>query len=106
MLEDLRAEARPDQLQDVETTFELMQGIDVTEFSNRQYIGVDDRYTYRIDVTMDMIMGGEALGLDDRDLQMTMHLDMYLSDFNESFNVTIPEDAFILPLAMLMQTGS
>ena len=105
-LEDLRAESRPDQKQDVELVYELMQGIEVRDFSNRQYIGIDDRYTYRMEVSMDMLMGGKALGLDDRGLEMTMRLDMHLSDFNQPVNVTIPEDAFILPLAMLMQMGS
>lgn len=104
--EDLRAEARPDQMQDVEMAFALMQGIDVAEFTNRQYIGIDDHFTHRMDVALEMAMDGEALGMEGADLHITMYFDIHLSDFNESVNVAIPEDAFVLPLAMFMQMGN
>lgn len=102
-IEDLQAEARPDQMQDVEMAFALTQNIDVKNFSNRQYIGMDDRYTHRMDLAMDIVMRGAALGLDEGGLNMTIRFEIYLSDFNEPFDVVIPEDAFILPLAMLTQ---
>lgn len=104
-VEDLRAEARPDQMQDVDTAFALIQGIDVTEFAERQYIGIDDHYTHRMDILLEMAMDGEVLGMEGVDSQITMYFDFYLSDFNESVNVAFPEDAFILPMAMLMQMG-
>jgi hypothetical protein len=105
-MEDFGAQAGTDQLQDVQLAYELMQSFEVAEFSYRQYIGLDDRYTYRTDVSMNMLMPGDALGVGNRDLSMTMQLDMHLSDFDQSFDVTIPEDAFILPLAMFSQMGS
>ncbi len=105
-VEDLIAEARPNQLGDVDTAFALMQGLDVKKFSTRQYIGIDDLYTHWVDMSMDVALSGEALGMESLDMWITMSFGMNLADFNETFDVSIPEDAFVLPLAMLAQMGS
>ncbi len=81
---------------------ELMDAIDVGEFSVIQYIGLDDKYTYGIDAVVDMSMSLKENG---QEMNSSISFDMsaILSKFGEPFDVTIPEDAFVFPLAMLMQ---
>ena len=82
----------------------LLDSINFRALSTREYIGLDDRYTYRIDMKMDMTMtlddGAEAI---DGALVMDMRVD--LSDFNQPVAVEIPEDIFVFPLTMMMQMG-
>ncbi len=68
----------------------------------REYIGIDDAYTYRMDAAMEMAMAGESLGLQS-ETAIAMRMDFTLSGFNEPVEVEIPEDAMIFPLAMMLQ---
>lgn len=71
----------------------------------RQSIGLSDHYTYRTELSMGMAGAAAQAGeLGATDMSMAMTLDQ--SHFNEPVEVAIPEDAFILPLAMLMQMGN
>ncbi len=71
----------------------------------RQSIGLSDHYTYRTELSMGMAGAAAQAGeMGATDLSMAMTLDQ--SHFNEPVEVTIPQDAFILPLAMLMQMGN
>lgn len=71
----------------------------------RQYIGLSDHYTYRTELSMEMGSADvQAGGLGASEMSLSMTLDQ--SNFNEPVTASIPEDAFILPLAMLMQMGN
>lgn len=78
-----------------------------TELTMWQYIGLSDHYTYRTAVSMEM--GDSDVENDGQsqvvmDMSLSMTLDQ--SNFNEPVIVEIPEDAFVMPLAMLMQMGN
>lgn len=65
-----------------------------------EYISLADSYTRRVEVamaTMDIVTG-EAPPVS---FSMTMSLD--LSEFNEPVDVALPEDVFVMPLAMMQQ---
>lgn len=81
---------------------ELLDLIDFRQLKAREYIGLDDRYAYRIDMLIDVTM---APGEGDQALAGALVMDMRvdLSDFNQPVEVEIPEDIFVLPLAMMMQ---
>ncbi|MCY4539617.1 MAG: hypothetical protein OXE52_15470 [Chloroflexi bacterium] len=70
-----------------------------TELTMWQYIGLSDHYTYRTAVSMEM-------GDSDVDMAMSLSMTLDQSNFNEPVVVEIPEDAFVMPLAMLMQMGN
>ena len=63
----------------------------------RQYVGLDDLYVHRLVVSMDVSDEGPS--------SMSMTLSIDLSDFNVPVEVELPEDTFVLPLAMLEQLG-
>lgn len=105
-LEEIQAEAGADQAVDAEMALAMTQSIEAGEMSSRHYIGIDDRFTHRIDLVMDLTIGSEFAGLGEGDLNLTVDIDIYLSAFNQPVSVEIPEDAVIFPLAMMMQMGS
>ncbi len=104
-LDDVLAEAEPDEVQYADLMLALMQQLDVRDLSYRQYIGLDDHYTHRIDFTMGVTIGGEALGMEGMDFNITMSVDIDLSRFNESFDVKLPDDVMLIPLEMLLGMG-
>ena len=89
-------------LDDPQMLSEIMDSIEVGEFSVTHYIGLDDSYTYGLDVLMDFSMSYTENGQ-----PMTSSIDMemaaLLSKFGEPVEVAIPEDIFAFPLAMLLQ---
>ena len=89
-------------LDDPLTLSEIMDSIEVGEFSVTQYVGLQDSYTYRMDILVDMSMSYTENG---QQQNSSINLDMsaILSKFGEPFDVEIPEDAFVFPLAMMMQ---
>lgn len=97
--------AATNDLDDADSAEGLIEAINVSEFAVRQYIGLDDKYTYRMKMSLDMSMAfedeGEAI-----DWAMVMGMNIDLSDFGEPVVVEIPEDAFVFPLAMMMAMGS
>lgn len=94
-----------DDMEDSQAAAQMMEAIDVSEFSVRQYIGLGDSYTYRIVMALDMTMASESGDLD-ADAQIVMDMSIDLSNFNEPVEVEIPEDAFVFPLAMMLTMGS
>ena len=75
---------------------ELMDGIAVNAFESRHYIGLDDGYSYRTE--LDMSLTDASYGEGSISLDMVVDL----SNFNQPVAVEIPEDAFVIPLAMMM----
>ena len=104
-LEDVLAEAEPDEAQYADLLLAVMQHLDVRDFSARQYIGLDDRYTHRIDFTMDMTIGGELLEMEGMDFNITVSVDIDLTGFNEPFDVELPDNMMLIPLEMLLRIG-
>ncbi len=97
--------AASNELDDPEEVAKLMEAIEVSDFTMREYIGLDDHYTYLIDISLDMTISSEASELGD-DGSFVMDMSMEVSDFNEPVEIEIPEDAFVFPLAMMMAMGS
>lgn len=97
--------AATSEVDDPQAISDFIDSIDVSDFHVTQYIGLDDHYTYRMDMLMDL-----ALPADMEDLgqvsSFVMDMVIELSSFGEPVDVSIPEDAFVLPLAMMMQMGS
>lgn len=89
-------------LDDPLTLREIMDSIEVGEFSITQYIGLVDSYTYGTDIVADMSMSFTEDGQETTS-SISFEMAAILSDFGEPVDVPIPEDAFIFPLAMLMQ---
>lgn len=89
-------------LDDSRTQSEIMESMEVGEFSVTHSIGLDDRYTYGLDILADLSMSHTENGQ-----QMTstinMEMDAQLSGFDEPVEVSISEDIFAFPLAMLQQ---
>ena len=104
-LEDVLAEAEPDEAQYADLLLALMQDLDVRDFSYRQYIGLDDHLMHRIDFTMDVTIGGEVLGMEGMDFNITASVEIDLSGFNEPFDVELPENVMLIPLEMLLGMG-
>lgn len=71
-----------------------------------QYIGLDDSYNYRTEVSMDFAIDGQMMGdasMGSMGLGFDMAID--LSNFNAPVDIQIPEDAMIVPFEMLMGGG-
>lgn len=92
-------------LDDTEDMQLLIDAMETHDISMREYIGLDDHYTYLIDVSLDMTLAGDVYELDS-DGSIVMDMSMEVFDFNEPVEVEIPEDAFVFPLAMMMAMGS
>ncbi len=101
---DLLAAAAND-MDDSKAAGDLMEALEAGEFSVTQYIGLDDKYTYGLDMLMDMDMSYTENG-QQRNASISMDLKAKLSDFGQPVDVEIPEDVFVFPLAMMMQMGS
>ena len=75
----------------------MMGSLEGATMRVRQYVGLDDLYVHRLVVSMDVSDEGTS--------SMSMTLSIDLSDFNVPVEVELPEDTFVLPLAMLEQMG-
>ena len=71
-LEDVLAEAEPDEVQYADMVLAIMQHLDVRDFSWRQNIGLDDRYTHRIDFTMDLTIAGDFMEMEGMDFTIVL----------------------------------
>lgn len=70
----------------------------------RDYIGLEDFYSHRIAVFMDVGMAAaDADGTAAESFSMSFAIEFDLSDFNAPVDVEMPADAVIFPYAMLMQ---
>ena len=97
--------AASNDMDDPQAVSELMDAIDIGEFSVTQFIGLDDSYTYAVDLSMDMSMSFTDNG-QELTSSINFELDAVLSNFGEPVEVNIPEDTFVFPLAMLLQMGA
>jgi hypothetical protein len=87
----------------------IFEGISV---STTQYIGLEDYYTYRTMMAMDMSFDAASLaefapeGEDTSDMtgsfSMSFSGDVSMSNFNEAVEVTVPEDAQVIDPMMFM----
>ena len=82
----MSADAAADQ-SEVETMLESFQDAALVI---REHIGLEDFYAYRVDVAAESAFASFALRID-------------LGDFNAPVDVDIPDDAFILPHALMTQ---
>lgn len=105
-LEDIQAEVESDQEVNAEEALAMAHSIDMRSMASRQYIGIADHFTYRMRMMMDLALDGESVGAGYGDINLIMNIDVYLSEFNQPVNVEIPEEAFVLPLAMMLQMGN
>lgn len=67
-----------------------------------EYISLADSYTQRMEVAMTTMDEAQA---ETAPFSMNMTMRMDLSAFNEPVDVLLPEDVFVMPLAMMMQMG-
>lgn len=92
--------------EDPQVGMDLIQHIAVNAFSSRQYIGLDDRFSYGMDLAFDMEIAGEFYGTPGSSMAVVFDMSIETSDFNVPVHVEIPEDAFVFPLSMMMQMGN
>ena len=92
--------------EDPQVGMDLIQHIAVNAFSSRQYIGLDDRFSYGMDLAFDMEIAGEFYGTPGSSMAVVFDMSIETSDFNVPVHVEIPEDAFVFPLSMLTQMGN
>lgn len=105
-LEDIQAEVGSDQEVNAEEALAVARSMDVRSLASRHYIGIADHFSYRMEMVIDLALDGESVGAGYGDINLIMNIDIYLSEFNQPVNVEIPEEAFVLPLAMMLQMGS
>ena len=101
---DIVAEAKEGQ--DPGMALEMMQHMMVNELASRQYIGLNDHYTYGLDVALDLVIDGEFMDSPGNSMTVVLDVDIEMSDFNQPVEVEIPEDAAVFPLAMLLQMNN
>ena len=76
------------------------------ELTNRHYIGLEDSYSYREELTGAFRVEGLSMEGETGDLDVTMTMSIDLSAFNEPVVVELPEDVPAFPLAMMLAMGS
>ncbi|MCY3575349.1 MAG: hypothetical protein OXG92_01240 [Chloroflexi bacterium] len=97
---------------DAETIEELMAPFGLAgtlgsgSMTNTHYIGLDDGYSYRQELSGSFSVGGLAMGEASGDMSATMSMTIDLSAFNEPVEVELPEDVPAFPLAMMLAMGS
>ncbi len=84
-----------------ETTvaLDMLRDITVQEDVQREYIGLDDGYTHRHELVLAAILKEGEAG----ETSLNLSMDIELKAFNQPVEVEIPEDAFAIPLGMMMQ---
>ncbi len=83
----------------------LGMDISIDAMLSRSYIGLDDGYTYRMELATTVDVGG--LDMDDMagDLQINLVMHIDLSAFDQPIEVDIPEDVPAFPLGMMLAMG-
>ena len=78
------------------------------ELIARNYIGLDDHYSHRVEIEGTLSLSLSLAGSDGNVSQSAfgVDIDIDLSDFNQAVSVEMPEDAFVFPLAMVMAMSS
>jgi len=72
------------------------------EMSARQYIGLEDAYTHLLEMDLDI----DRAPAGEETVKTVLGFDMRMSAFGEPVAVEIPEEAMVLPLAMMAQMGN
>ena len=85
---------------------DLSQEADASGITGRQYIGLEDHYTFRMELSIDMSAPGAVIGEDAGDKNLVVDLAIAMSEFNKPVDVEIPEDVMVFPLLMMLQMGS
>jgi len=81
--------------------------LDNMQLSVRSYVGLEDFYTYRAIADFAMELDGESMGYARGGVASAQFsIDVVMTEHNQPVEVEIPEDAFILPLSLLLQMGS
>ena len=88
-------------LKDSAAVESMMDAVSVDELTMRVYIGLDDAYTYRMEMAMQVAIADDASAFGSGGA-ISMSADILFSDFNQPVDVEIPEDAVIFPLAMML----
>lgn len=89
--------------EEIDAVMGMLEGMQI---NMRQYVGLDDFYTYRMEFMMDFEMNGETMGdpsMGTVGFGFDMTMDM--NAFNVPVDVTVPADAQIFPFEMLMGSG-
>ncbi|MCY4466161.1 MAG: hypothetical protein OXE46_11560 [Chloroflexi bacterium] len=85
-------------------------GVDGTissgELTDRHYIGLNDGYTYRNEISGAINVDGFTIEGTTGYLDVAISMSMDLSAFNEPVEVELPEDVPAFPLAMMLAMGS
>lgn len=76
------------------------------EMTHRHYVGLDDGYTYRQEMSGAFRVNGLTIEDTTGDLDATISLVVDLSAFNEPVVVELPEDVPAFPLAMMLAMGN
>ena len=75
-----------------------------SQLSAQNYVGLEDHYTHRAVMAFDIVMDGDDSGFEDiGEITMEMEMSVEVSDHGQPITVELPEDAFVFPLAMLLQ---
>lgn len=85
---------------EIEASLSMLSGIEVIV---NQYVGMDDLYTHRSEVTLDFAMDGEMMGEPGLDsVSIGFDMTMTMSDFNSPVDIELPTDAMIMPFTSMM----
>ncbi|MCY4019418.1 MAG: hypothetical protein OXG39_08420 [Chloroflexi bacterium] len=85
----------------------MMSMLKSMRMSGLELIGLEDYRTYRMTFDFEMTFDGATMGDPDIDsMSLLLSVAVDLRDHNLAVDVEIPEDAFVMPLAMLMQMGN
>lgn len=106
-MQDLMHMAGSDAPLDEASVESMMSMLKSMRMSGLELIGLDDYRTYRMTFDFEMTFDGATMGDPDIDsMSVLLSLAVDLRDHNLAVEVEIPEDAFVMPLAMLMQMGN
>ncbi|MCY4071345.1 MAG: hypothetical protein OXG60_08595 [Chloroflexi bacterium] len=85
----------------------MMSMLSAMRISGLELISLEDYHTYRMSFDIDIAFDGATMGdpfIDSMSMLLSLVVD--LRDHNLAVDVEIPEDAFVMPLVMLMQMGN
>ena len=94
--------AASSELDDAQAVEAMMEAVTVSVLSMRQYIGIDEAYTQRLELAMHVDIGGDAFAMEGSG-SLAMTMDVILSGFNQPLDIELPDETMVFPLAMLTQ---
>ncbi len=106
-MRDMMHMAGSDTLLDEASVESMMSMLSEWRIAGLELIGLEDYQTYRMTFDIEIAFDGAAMGDPDIDsMSMLLSLVVDLRDHNLAVDVEIPEDAFVMPLVILMQMGN